>query len=124
MMSQNLGKGVVLMNIKSLLFAMLLGFSLPVAAEFKTVSLAHEVALSNFRVPPSLNAGVSFKTCDDCEMQTIRSTPRTQYIINGQPVTLKEFRKAVFKVRDRSNNIVIVLQHLETNTIVSVSVTT
>jgi hypothetical protein len=122
-MSKNLGKGVILMNIKTLLFAILLGFSLTAAAEFRTVSLAHEVALSNFRVPPSLNAGVSFKTCDDCEMQTVRSTPLTQYIVNGQQVTLKEFRKSVFKVRDRSNSTVIVLQHLETNTIVSVSVT-
>ena len=111
------------MNIRTLLFAILIGFSLPVAAEFKTVSLAHEVALSNFRVPPSQNAGVRFKTCDECEMQTVRSTPLTQYTINGEAVSLKEFRKAVFKVRDRSNNTITVLQHLESNTIVSVSAT-
>jgi hypothetical protein len=110
------------MNIKTLLIAVLLGLSVPVAAEFTTVSLAHEVALSNFRVPPSDNSAVAFKTCDDCEIQRVRVTVNTQYNINGQSVPLKEFRKTIFQVRDRANNIITVLQHLETNTIVSVSV--
>lgn len=122
-MSRNLGKGVILMNIKSLILAILLGLSLPVAAEFKTVSLAHEVSLSNFRVPPTANSGLGFKTCDECEMRTVRVTPMTQYIINGKALPLKEFRKAIFQVRDRSNHTLTVLQHLESNTIVSVSVT-
>ena len=111
------------MNIRTLLVAILLGLALPVAAEFRTVSLAHEVTLSNLRIPISTNAGVSFKNCDSCELQTVRATPMTQYIVNGQLVTLKEFREMVFQVKDRANNIVTVLQHLETNTIVSVSAT-
>jgi hypothetical protein len=123
MKSQDLGKGIYLMNIKTLLFAILLGFSLPVAAEFTTVSLAHEVSLSNFRVPATLNSGVAFKKCDDCDIQRSRVTEGTQYIINGQPVPLKEFRKSVFKVRNRAGNTITVLQHLESNTVVSVSVT-
>jgi len=122
-MSQDLGKGINLMTIKTLLVAILLGLSLPLAAEFRTVSLAHEVSLSNFRVPISLNSEIAFKDCDDCDLQTVRATPQTQYIINGQPVLLKEFRELVFQVKDRANNTVIVLHHLDSNTIVSVSVT-
>ena len=122
MISQDLGKGIYLMNIKTLLVAILLGVALPVAADFRTVSLAHEVSLSNFRVPISTNSGVSFKNCDDCDLQTSRATAKTQYVVNGQPITLKEFREMVFQVKDRANTAVIVLQHLETNTIVSVSV--
>ena len=57
-MRQNLGKGEILMTIKTLLLATLLGLSLQAVAEFKTVALAHEVRLSNFRVPASPNAGV------------------------------------------------------------------
>jgi hypothetical protein len=110
------------MNIKTLLGAILLGLALPVAAEFQTVSLAHEVSLSNFRVPISLNSVVAYKNCDDCEIETSRATPKTQYLLNGQPVVLKEFRELIFQVKDRANTAVIVLQHLETNTIVSVSV--
>jgi len=124
MMSQDLGKGIYLMNIKTLLVAILLGLSLPVTAEFRTVSLAHEISLNNFRVPVSHNSGVVFKACDECETTTSRVTVQTQYIIDGQAVPLKEFRKTIFKVRDRADKLVIVLQHLETNTIVSVSVTT
>lgn len=112
------------MNIKTLLLAILLGISLPVAADFKTVSLAHEIQLSNFRVPVTLNSAVAFKTCDECDVQAVRVTPQTQYILNGNPVPLKEFRKTVFKIRDRAHNTVIVLQHLESNTVVSVSVNT
>jgi hypothetical protein len=110
------------MNIKTLLIAILLGVALPVAADFKTVSLAHEVSLSNFRVPISTNSVVSFKNCDNCEPQTARATPQTQYILNGQPVPLKEFREMVFQVKDRAHTAVIVLQHLETNSVISVSV--
>lgn len=123
MTSQDLGKGTNLMNIKTLLIAILLGLSLPVAAEFTTVSLAHEVSLSNFRVPISHNSVVSFKICDDCDSQSVRATPKTQYVVNGHPVKLKEFRELVFKVTDRARTIVIVLHHLESNTVVSVSVT-
>ena len=39
------------MNIKKLLICTLLTLSLPVAAEFETVSRAYEIALSDFRVP-------------------------------------------------------------------------
>lgn len=122
-MSQKPGKGINLMNIKTLLVTILLGLSLPVAADFRTVSMAHEVSLSNFRVPISTNSGVSFKTCDNCELQTSRATPKTQYVVNGRAVPLKEFREVVFQVKDRAHTAIIVLEHLETNTIVSVSVT-
>lgn len=122
MMSQDLGKGAYLMNTKTFLLALLLGISLPVAAEFTTVSLAHEVALSNFRVPASQNSGVTFKTCDACDMQRSRVTVETQYVINSRPVSLKEFRKTIFTIQDRASETIIVLQHLESNTIVSVSV--
>ena len=110
------------MNIRTLLIAIMLGLALPVAADFKTVSLAHEVSLSNFRVPISTNAGISFKICDDCELNTSRATPKTQYLVNGRAIPLKEFREMIFQVKDRAHTAVIVLQHLETDTIVSVSV--
>jgi len=123
MISQDMGTGVNLMNIRSLLFAILLGLSLPAAAEFQTVSLAHEVALSNFQVPASQNAGVIFRKCDNCDGRAVRVNVNTQYIINGQSVPLKEFRKRIFRIRNRTRETVTVLQHLESNTIVSVSVT-
>ena len=111
------------MNIKTLLIAILLGLSLPVAADFRTISRAHEIVLSNFRVPVTVNSSVAFRTCDECELQSSRVNADTQYIINRHAVPLKEFRKAIFNVQDRASTLVIVLQHLESNTVVSVSVT-
>jgi len=111
------------MNKTTTLICALLVFSLPAAAEFTTVSQAYEIALSDFRVPATPNSGVIFKECEDCDMVTIRVTPDTQYIVNGKSTALKEFRKNVFNIHDRANETIIVLHHLESNTVVSVSVT-
>lgn len=110
------------MNIKYFFIAVLLGLSLPAAAEFTTIAEAHEVALSDFRVPATPSSGVIFKICDDCDMMTVRVTPNTQYLINGKSYPLKEFRKRVFDIRDRANTPVTVLHHLESDIVLSVSV--
>ena len=110
------------MNAKQILISTLLILSLPVAAEFVTVSRAYEIALSDFRVPATPSSGVQFKECEDCDIVTIRVTPNTRYQVNGKSVPLKEFRKLVFQVRDRAAETIIVLHHLESDTIESVSV--
>ena len=111
------------MNIKKLLICTLLILSLPAAADFNTISKAYEVALSDFRVPATPSSGVQFKECAECDAQIIRVTPHTQYRINGKSVELKEFRKSVFQIRDRATTMVIVLHHLESDTVEAVSVT-
>lgn len=110
------------MSIKKALICTLLFLSLPVAAEFVTVSKAYEVALSDFRVPATPSSGVIFKVCEDCDYKTIRVTTKTRYRVNSRAVTLKEFRKSVFQVRDRASKMIIVLHHLESDTVESVSV--
>ncbi len=110
------------MNIRKVLFCTLLVISLPVAAEFVTVSRAYEIALSDFRVPATPSSGVQFKECAECDIVIIRVTPNTQYRVSGKLVTLKEFRKSVFQIRDRAAETIIVLHHLESDTVESVSV--
>ena len=111
------------MNVKKVLLIALLTLSLPVAADFETVSKAYEIALSDFRVPATPSSGVQFKECAECDARIIRVTPNTQYRINGRSVVLKEFRKNVFQIRDRASTMVIVLHHLESDTVEAVSVT-
>jgi len=111
------------MNIRKSLICALLVVSLPAVAEFTTISRAYEVALSDMRVPATPSSGIIFKQCTDCDMMSVRVTPDTQYIVNGKSITLKAFRKAVFQIRDRAAETIIVLHHLESDTIVSVSVT-
>jgi hypothetical protein len=111
------------MKIKTILVTALLMLSLSAAAEFTTIARAYEIALSNFRVPATPSAAAIFRQCDECDARAVRVTPSTLYVVNGQPVTLKEFRKSVFGIRRRVETTVIVKHHLETDTIVSVTVT-
>ena len=121
-MSQDPGKEGYLLKIRHFLIAVLLGISLPAAADFTTIAEAYELALSDVRVPATPSSGISFKTCDDCEMQLVRVTPSTQYNFNGKPYTLKEFRKRVFNIQDRSETFVSIVHHLEADVVTSVSV--
>jgi len=110
------------MHIRKIVLALLVSLSLPAAAEFKTIERAYEIALSNFRVPVTQNGALIFRQCDDCEPKVIRMTPNTAFVVNGEPVTLKEFRKSVFQVRDRAAETIIVRHHLESDTITRVRV--
>ncbi len=110
------------MKVKYCIVIALLGFCLSAGAEFRTISRAYEIALSDFRVPATPSSAVIFRECADCEMRTIRVTPQTRYELNTRAVTLKEFRAAVFQIRDRVAETIIVLHHLESDTVVSVSV--
>ncbi len=110
------------MNIRKSLICALLVVSLPAVAEFTTISRAYEIALSDLRVPATPSSGIIFKECAECDLVTVRVTPDTQYIVNGRSLPLKDFRKAVFQITHRDTTFVTVLHHLESDTIVSVSV--
>ena len=111
------------MRFKLFLAALILGVALPAAAEYEVVALAHEIALSDFMAPATQNGGLSFKECSTCKTKTVRVTSLTQYIVNGKSVQLKKFKQAVLPLRNRDAVSVIVKHHLESDTIVSVSVT-
>lgn len=111
------------MTIRALFITILLTLSFSASADFKTIQRAYEVNLSTFNVPVTHNGVISFKECETCESISARLTGQTQFIINGKAVELKEFRKQVFQVRDRSKEWVTVLHHLEADTVTSISVT-
>ena len=110
------------MNIKILLTVTLICLGLAAAAEDRIISQAYEVALSDFRAPATPNGGVAFKPCSNCERISVRVTPATRYSINGKSVRLEDFRTAVRQASDRDKKGVIVLHHLESDTIQSLDV--
>lgn len=110
------------MNIKTLITVTLICFCLSAAAEDRIISLAYEVTLSNFSAPTTANSSIAFKECDECEQKRVRVTDATSYSINGKAVRLEDFRKSVGQVRDRDDHLVIVLHHLESDTIKSLDV--
>jgi len=91
-------------------------------AEIRTITLAHEVFLSDFTAPASNNGIVSFKPCRSCDRQNVAVNDATSYLINRKSVSLADFRQALHRVQDRDNEVVIVMHHLESDTVVSISV--
>jgi len=111
------------MNIKTLFAITMICFGLSATAEDRILSLAYELALSDFQAPVTQNGSAAFKTCDTCERKYVRVTPATRYSVNGKVVRLEDFRDAVRRVRNRDEKGVVVLHHLESDTIKSISAT-
>ncbi len=114
------GIKVNLMKIKTLFAIALLGISF--ASTGQVVSQAYEIALDDFRAPVSQHGVAAFKECADCERLLVRVTPATRYTVNGKSVQLDDFRKIVGPSGSRKNGAVIVLHHLESDTIESIAV--
>jgi hypothetical protein len=110
------------MNIKTLLAVTLICFCLSAAAEDRIITLAYEITLSDFNAPVTANGGVTFKKCATCEQIRTRVTPNTRYAINDKTVRLEDFRKAVGQVRNPDEKLIVVLHHLESDTIKSLNV--
>jgi hypothetical protein len=110
------------MHIQRLLVLTILGLSLSAAAEFRTITEAYEVDLSDLRLPRSENGNLTFKQCPDCEAETFRATAATRYLINDRDFTLVEFKKQLKRVTNRTDHSVAVLHHLESNTIQAIKV--
>ena len=107
---------------KGMVLGLVLVISQTALADFRTITRAHEISLSDFRAPASVNGIVSFKLCESCEMQTVNVTTATQYILNTRSVALPKFRKSLSSVQDQSRETVTVLHHLESDVITSISV--
>lgn len=93
------------------------------AADIKTIILASEVSLSEFRTPASANGIASFKKCESCDVQNVSVTENTRYAINNRVVSLPDFRRSLSTVTNRERKTVIVMHHLESDVITSISIT-
>jgi len=110
------------MHIRIILASILVGISFTAVADFTVVVKAYEVPLSLLRVPTSTSGTVSFSECEDCERFSVPVNANTEYLINEEPMLLKDFRKSVFKIRDRQSEVVTVKRDLRTNTITAIKV--
>ena len=110
------------MRSRKLLVLVLLGLSLAAVADFRTITEAYEVVLGDLRLPGSENGTLTFRQCSDCEAQTSRVTGKTRYLINDRDFALAEFKEQLKRVRNRKDQNVAVLHHLESNTIKAIEV--
>lgn len=110
------------MRIKTLFIAALLSLSFIASADNYIISQAYEIAVDGLRLPGNVVGSVSFRDCDICEMQTVRVTTDTRYLLNNRDVSLADFKKAVKSIVDKKSNIATVIHHLASDSIVAVHV--
>jgi len=110
------------MKFKVLIAAITLGLALPVAADFVQIQEAHEVQLSDLRLPQNEVGTVAFKPCGDCPYMVKRVNHETQWILDGKSMRLEKFRRGVMRLTERDNTAVTVLHHLENDRVTRVSV--
>jgi hypothetical protein len=100
-----------------------LALSLSAEAQFEPITRSYEVNIKNLRIPGTTGGTLAFKECRDCDLITIRVTPDTVYVIDGEAMSLPEFRREF--VRSRRAGVekpVIVAKRLATETVASVTV--
>jgi hypothetical protein len=110
------------MKFKVLIAAILLGLSLPVAAEYEVIQEAHEVRLADLRLPQNETGTVGFKPCDDCNYLVKRVNGNTEWVLDGQKLSLQKFKRNLRRISDRENTPVTVLHHLEDDRVTRVTV--
>lgn len=91
-------------------------------AEIRTIELANEVRLSDFRPPQSENGTAAFKTCHDCDLQVINVNAATRYLVDGRAVSLTEFRRRISLVQDRDSEMLVVRHHLANDVVTVISI--
>ena len=108
------------MKIKMIITALLLCLAVPAAAQFKTISEAYEVRISDVRSPQNDVGTIAFKKCVECDYETKRVNRATVWEFNGERMSLEKFRRALATV-DRSDNFPVqVLHHLESDQVTKV----
>ncbi len=110
------------MHIRKLLVLVLLGLSLAAAADFRTITEVHEVDLIDLRLPATEGGTLAFSDCADCDVQTLRATAATRYVVNKRDVSLADFRLAISRITNREDVIIDVSHHLASNTVTKVRV--
>ena len=54
------------MKLKIIITALVLSLALPVAAEFRTIQAAYEIALDHVRLPRLESGTIAYKKCAEC----------------------------------------------------------
>lgn len=109
--------------LKSLFLTLTLAaLSCTALADMRTVTKAFEVGIGDFRAPGAANGTLAMRPCVGCDFETLRVTTQTRYTINGEVVTLNDFRLALQQTTSRSKSIIVVSHNVDTDTVKAVSV--
>lgn len=110
------------MRLNFVIAAAFLVIAAPVTAEIKLLEKGYEVALGDLRLPSVDNGTIAYKECKSCAFVTKQVNSETQWILNGQRVSLQKFRDSVDAVRSGKVRHATVRRHLDSGRITRVSV--
>ena len=85
------------------------------SADIVTTHRVQEVELRDVRLPATANGVLSFKTCSECDLISLRASAGTQYILNGKSVELAEMRMAVMRAMQRNGDSIVGIKHALAN---------
>jgi len=104
------------MKLNTLFLALVLsaGAMLPAGAAVKVLELGHEADSRMIRMPDREDGELTLQTCTTCKVLRLRATVETLYVIDGQPVTLKDMSKYL---RSNPDANVVVMQRKDTTTL-------
>lgn len=110
------------MKTKIIITAAALLLSIPAIAQFKAITEAYEVALHDLRLPRNDGGTIAFKACGECDYETRRVAANARWQINGEDMTLEEFRDGVDDIDRHESVAVTVTHHIESDRITNVAV--
>jgi hypothetical protein len=102
--------------------ALFIAFTYPAFADFVTVSRAYELNPDLVSVPPTPSSRMRFRDCSGCDATSAQLTEETRFSVDGKAVHFKEFCDAVRLAQQSEHSAIILLHHLESDAVVSVSV--
>jgi len=95
---------------------------LPAVANFEAITDGYEVTLSDVRLPREDRGTIAFKPCEKCNYETRRINSSVQWVLNGNAVSLSEFRKRCDAIDDRDDITVTISRDIESNRLIEVSI--
>jgi hypothetical protein len=110
------------MNIRNMSLIFFLGCSVFANAQIVTITRAHEVAISDLRLPASTMGAVTFFECVTCDAQTIRVSTETHYVLDGEYLALKYFKSEIRNTRNRDSTFATVMHQLEKDRVTAILV--
>ena len=110
------------MKYRIIIAALMMAVTAPALADFVAVSRAYELEPNLVNVPVSSSSSMSFSNCDGCETTSGQLNAQTRFSVDGETVDFEEFCDAIRLAKQSEHSGIFLLHHLESNAILSVSV--
>jgi hypothetical protein len=110
------------MKYRIIITALIMVFTLPALADFVTISRAYELEPELVNIPLSPSSSMLFSNCSGCEITSGQLTTQTRFSVDAKTVDFDEFCDAMRLAKQSEHSGIFLQHHLESNTIVSVSV--